>query len=295
LLALLVAVLVVPLTPPRPSAAADPPLKVATSITPIADMIKNVGGDRVDVTAIVPRGVGPEDYDPTPGDATAISQAKVFFANGLGLEEYLANLIESAGNEQIQVVTLSDGLPTLTSFGQGIEEGGNPHLWLNPKNAMAYVDVIRQTLDRIDPAGVPTYDAKAGAYAAQIQALDAALEAQVGQIPPANRFLVSTHDAYPYYADRYGLKYLAIISANPEGDPSAEDYAALVKAVKDNHVKAVFGEAGFSDRFISQLAADTGAKFVPDLYTDTLSEGPPADTYLNQMKSTTDAIVGALK
>src|SRR5438045_4309695 len=115
-------------------------LKVVTSILPIADLIQNVGGDRVQVTALVPPGGEPEDYDPTPADATTVSQARVFFANGLGLETYVDDLTESAGNAQLEAVTLSEGLPTLTSFGQGADEGGNPHLWLDPQNAISYVD-----------------------------------------------------------------------------------------------------------------------------------------------------------
>src|SRR5690348_284497 len=117
--------------PARPSAAQPGPIKIVTSILPLADMIKNVGGDKVDVVAIVPPGGEPEDYDPTPADATAVSKARVFFANGLGLEAYLGDLTKSAGNSRLEVVTLSDGLPTLTSFGQGADQGGNPHTWLD--------------------------------------------------------------------------------------------------------------------------------------------------------------------
>jgi manganese/iron transport system substrate-binding protein len=276
-------------------AVQNSPMKVVTSISPLADLIKNVGGERVDVTSLVPRGAGPEDYDPTPADALKIHGARVFFANGLGLEEYLADLVESVGEKQLAVVQLSEGLPTVTSFGHGVQQGGNPHLWLDPRSAIVYVDVIRQTLDRLDPPGAATYDANAAAYTAQLQALDQEIEQKVAQIPPANRILVSVHDAYPYFAQRYGLRYLAVISANPESDPSAQEYAALLQVVRNNQVKAVFGETGFSERFVSQLAADSGATYVADLYTDTLSEGPPADTYLNLMRSTSDAIVGALK
>ncbi|MCC7103962.1 MAG: zinc ABC transporter substrate-binding protein [Chloroflexi bacterium] len=277
---------------PRPADMQPGRLKVATSITPLADMIERVGGDRVEVVALVPRGARPEDYAPTPANVAVVSTAKVFFANGFGLEDYLTSTIESAGNDQIAVVRLSEGLPVLSSFGGG---SGNPHLWLNPRNGIAYVEVIRQTLGRIDPAGSGVYDTNAAAYTAELQALDAALEQQVAQIPPANRYLVSMHDAYPYYAERFGLKYLAIVSANPGADPSAQDYAALVQVVRDNHVRAVFGEAGFSDRFIRQLAADTGATYVAGLYTDSLSQGPPADTYAHLLQATTDAVVRALK
>src|SRR3954452_2057704 len=152
-----------------PVAAQPTSLKVVTSIMPIADLIRNVGGDRVEVTALVPPGGEPEDYDPTPADAVAVSKAQVFFANGLGLEEFLADLAESAGNSRLEVVTLSDDLPTLGGFGQGADAGGNPHLWLDPNNALSYVDTIARTLDRLDAANAATYDANAARYKAQLQ------------------------------------------------------------------------------------------------------------------------------
>jgi manganese/iron transport system substrate-binding protein len=293
--ALIVVLLVLQASPLRSVRTQAGPLKVVTSITPLADLIKNVGGDRVEVSALVPLGDEPEDYDPSPADATTVAQARVFFANGLGLEAYLDDLIGAAGDPQLEVVTLSEGLPTLGSFGQGAEAGGNPHLWLNPRHAASYVEVVRQTLSRLDPEGEAAYSAQAEAYTKQLLELDRATEQQVQTIPPAQRMLVTTHDAYPYFAERYGLFYLAVISANPGSDPSAQEYAALVKAVRDNGVKAVFGEAGFSDRFISQLAADTGAQYVSDLYTDTLSAGPPADSYLNAMRYNAEKIVEALR
>jgi manganese/iron transport system substrate-binding protein len=295
----LLAVLLVPLvagpvTAPIVSGQGGP-LKVVTTISPIADLIRNVGGNRVQVTSLVPVGDGPEDYDPTPADAAAVAAARIYFANGLGLEEYLEDLIQSSGNTSLQVVALSDGLPTLTGFGQGAEEGGNPHLWMSVRNGMAYVDVIQQTLSQVDPDSAPTYQANAAQYTARLVELDSYIEQQVQSLLPAQRVLVSTHDAYPYFADRYGLRHLAIISANPDSDPTAQEYAALIQTVKDNNVKAVFGEAGFSDRFIAQLAADSGATYVADLYTDTLSKAPPADTYLGLMRYDADQIVAALK
>lgn len=281
---------------PAPRVSAQPaPLKIVTSIHPIADMVQNVGGDRVDVTALVPFGGEPEDYDPTPADATAVSKARVFFANGLGMEEYLDRLVESAGNPQLEVVTLSDGLPTINGFGQGEEEGGNPHMWMDVQNAMSYVDVIQQTLDRVDPPGAATYDANATTYKAKLKLLDQYIQQAVNALPKDRRVLVTTHDAYPYFAKRYGFTYLAVISANPDAEPSAQEYAQLVKTVKDNKVKAVFGETGFNEQTIAQLAADTGATFVGDLYTDTLSEDPPTNTYIGAMEYNADKIVSALK
>jgi manganese/iron transport system substrate-binding protein len=281
---------------PAPRAASQQPtLKVVTSIGPIADLIRNVGGERVEVTALVPPGVEPEDYDPTPADAAAVSRARVFFANGLGLEAYLDNLVQSAGGASLEVVVLSTGAPTITSFGQGNEVGGNPHLWLDPQNAARYVEVIRAALGRIDPASAAAYDANAAAYTTKLSQLDAAIEREVSTLPVERRVLVTTHDAYPYFAKRYGFTYLAVISANPEAEPSAQEYAQLVKTIKDNRVPAIFGEAGFSERTIEQLAADTGAAFVGDLFTDTLSEEAPTNTYLGAMQYNADTIVSALR
>jgi manganese/iron transport system substrate-binding protein len=270
-------------------------LHVVTSIRPIGDLIQNVGGDRVEVIAIVPSGGEPEEYDPTPADALAVSRGRVFFANGLGLEAYLDTLVESAGNAELEVVTLSEGLPTIAGFGQGADRGGNPHLWLDPQNAISYVEVIRATLGRVDPAGASVYDANAAAYTAQLYDLDRAIQEQVSALPADRRVLVTTHDAYPYFAGRYGFTYLAVVSANPGSDPSAQEYAELVKAVRASGVKAIFGEVGFSDRMISLLAQDTGATFVGDLYTDTLGDSAPTDTYLGAMRNNAETIVGALQ
>jgi ABC-type Zn uptake system ZnuABC Zn-binding protein ZnuA len=276
-------------------AAQSGQLKVTTSIRPIADLIQNVGGDHVEVVALVPPGGVPEEYDPTPADAATVGKSRVFFANGRGLEEYLTGMVESAGGSQLEVVTLSEGLPTIASFGQGAEVGGNPHLWLDPQNAIRYVEVIRQTLGRVDPSSAAIYDANAAAYTTKLQQLDASIEQQVGTVPAERRVLVTTHDAYPYFAKRYGFSYLAVISANPGSDPSAQEYAQLVKTVKANRVPAVFGEAGFSERMISQLAADTGAAFVGDLFTDTLTEAAPTNTYIGAMEYNADTVVSALR
>jgi manganese/iron transport system substrate-binding protein len=295
--AMLLALLVIAgLALPTPRVASQQPaLKIVTSIGPLADLIRNVGGERVEVTALVPPGVEPEDYDPTPADAATVSKARVFFANGLGLEAYLDNLVQSAGGPSLEVVTLSAGAPTIISFGQGSQVGGNPHLWLDPQNAIHYVGIVQQTLGRVDPANAATYDANAAAYTTRLTQLDAAIQQQVSTLPVERRVLVTTHDAYPYFAQRYGFTYLAVISASPDAEPSAQEYAQLVKTIKENRVPAIFGEAGFSERTISGLAADTGAAFVGSLFTDTLSEEPPTNTYLGAMQYNADTIVNALR
>src|SRR5262249_20681092 len=136
------------------------------------------------------------------------------------------------------------------------------HLWLDPQNAISYVDTIQQTLSRVDPANAASYQANADRYTAQLKALDASIQQEVAALPPAQRVLVTTHDAYPYFAKRYGFTYLAATNANPDAGPSAQESAKLVKTVRDSTVKAVFGETGFSEQITSQLAPATGATFV---------------------------------
>jgi manganese/iron transport system substrate-binding protein len=195
------------------------------------------------------------------------------------------------------VVTLSDGLPVLGKGGENPEyrEAGNPHLWLNPRNAIAYVETIRDTLVSLDPANAETYRANADRYRRELEALDGEIAASIATIPAARRKLVTFHDSFPYYCDRYGLEDLAVVSIDPESEPSAADYAELVRLVRRDNVRAIFGEAGFSARTVQQLAADTGATFAPSLYSDTLGSTPDTDTYVKIMRWNTRTIVDNLK
>jgi ABC-type Zn uptake system ZnuABC Zn-binding protein ZnuA len=265
------------------------PLNVVTTTTVFADIVKNVGGDRISVSSIVPPGVGPEDFEPKPDDAVKLSDAALIVSNGVGLDDFLQRLLTSAGGDHPQLV-LGEGIPTITIDGEP-----NPHFWLDPTLVKQYyLPAIAAKLSEIDPAGATTYQANSTAYGQQLDALDAELMAKFDQLPPENRKLVTFHDAFPYFARHYGFELVGVILANVGQEPSAAELAALVETVKGAHVKAVFSESQFSPELAQTLAQEAGIEHVvTTLYNDAL--GPaPADTYLGMMRWNADQIVGAL-
>jgi zinc/manganese transport system substrate-binding protein/manganese/iron transport system substrate-binding protein len=273
-----------------PATGAPNALRVITTTTVFADIVQNVGGDRVVAKSIIPPGVGPEDYEPKPDDAKLLQDAGLIVSNGVGLDDFLEKLLTSAGGEHARLV-LGDGIPTLTVDGEK-----NPHFWLDPTLVKQYyLPAITSKLSQVDPAGKATYEANAASYGEQLDSLDAELRTTFAQIPAENRKLVTFHDAFPYFARHYGFELVGVILENPGQDPSAADLAALVEKVKAAHVKAVFSEAQFSPKLAQTLAQEAGiTQVVTTLYNDAL--GPaPADTYLGLMRWNADQIVAALK
>lgn len=289
---------------------------VITSISPLADLIKEVGGDRIQVISLVPTGSDPHTYEPTPDAVRQMATAKLFFANGVGQEAYLEKLVENSQNQDLRTVVLADGLQIkgiedLDSEHEGEEvhkeddvhiEGdghdhsqGNPHLWLDVKNAQNYVEKIRDTLIETYPQDQEIFTANAESYLQELSSLDQWIQEQINTIPQENRDLIVYHDAWVYYTDRYGLTVLRPVVHGEESEPSAKEYAQLIELVKENNVKAIFGEVGFNTKLILQLAQETGVKVVDDLYNDTLGATPETDSYIDIMKHNTNAIVSALK
>ena len=266
-------------------------LKVVTTTTVFADIVQNVGGSRVAATSIIPPGVGPEDYEPKPDDAKKLTDAKLIVSNGVGLDDFLNDLLASGTGGQTPHLILGDGIPVLTVDGEE-----NPHFWLDPTLVKQYyLPALAAKLTELDPDGKTTYDANVASYGAQLDTLDAELMAKIATIPEANRKLVTFHDAFPYFAKHYGFELVGVILENPGQEPAAADLAALVDKVKAASVKAVFSEAQFSPKLAETLAQEAGiTTVVTTLYNDAL--GPaPADTYLGLMRWNVDQIVPALK
>jgi ABC-type Zn uptake system ZnuABC Zn-binding protein ZnuA len=276
---------------PTASAPTTRTLKVVTTTSVFANIVQAIGGDRVAVSSIVPPGVGPEDYEPKPDDAKSLAGARLVVSNGVGLDDFLDNLLVSGSAEGTPRLVLGEGIPTLTVDGET-----NPHFWLDPTIVKAfYVPAIADHLSAIDSAGKATYAANAAAYGAQLDALDADLKAKVDEIPPANRKLVTFHDAFQYFARHFGFELVGVLLRNPGQEPTAADLAALVAKIKAAGVKAVFSEAQFNPRLSETLAQEAGVEtVVTTLYNDAL--GPaPADTYLGLMRWNVDQIVAALR
>ncbi len=269
-------------------------LRAVTTMSVLADVIRQVGGERVAVQNVIPLGAGAEDYQPTPQDAQVIARADVLFFNGHGLESWLDDLFESAGKPGLRRVELSAGLPALDVDGAAFQ-GGNPHFWLNPQHVISYVAVIRDTLGALDPAGTADYTARAARYTAELQALDSEIAAQIATIPAADRKMVTNHDAFPYFAQRYGLTVIGNILGNPEAEPAAGDLAALVQRLRAAQVKAVFTESQYSPKLVQTIAAETGISVVANLYTNSLGSDAATGSYVAMMRYDVATIVSALR
>jgi ABC-type Zn uptake system ZnuABC Zn-binding protein ZnuA len=266
-------------------------LKVVATTTIFADIVQNIGGDRVTVTSIIPPGVGPEDYEPKPNDAKLLNDARLIVSNGVGLDDFLEKLLSSGAAGQTPRLVLGEGVPVLTVDGEA-----NPHFWLDPTLVKQYyLPKIVGKLSELDPDGKASYEANAAAYGSQLDALDAKLKATIQEIPQANRKLVTFHDAFPYFARHYGFEIVGVVLENVGQEPTAAELATLVDKVKAASVKAVFSEAQFSPKLSQTLAQEAGiTSVVTTLYNDSL--GPaPADTYLGVMRWNVDQIVKALK
>jgi ABC-type Zn uptake system ZnuABC Zn-binding protein ZnuA len=271
-----------------PSGAAR--LNVVATTTVFADIVRNVGGDRISVDSIIPAGAGPEDYEPKPDDAKKLANADLIVSNGVGLDDFLDGLIDAAGEGSAARLVFGDGLDTILVDGQP-----NPHFWLDPSIvADHYVPAIAAKLIELDPAGKATYDVNSAAYAAQVRQLDEANKAALEKIPPANRKLVTSHDAFPYFARHYGFEIIGVILQNVGQEPTSAELAQLIEKVKAAHVRAVFSEAQFSPELAQALADEAGVtQVVTTLYNDTVGP-PPADTYLKLMEWNVNEIVKAL-
>jgi ABC-type Zn uptake system ZnuABC Zn-binding protein ZnuA len=270
-------------------------VEVAATTTQVADLARNVAGERAEVTGILAPNSDPHEYEPKPSDAEAVAGADLILQSGGDLDLWLDQVVESAGTDA-PVVSLIDSAQTI----EGSEDGAtelDPHWWQDPENTIAAVDQIRASLDQVDPAGAEEYDANAAAYTAKLKRLDAAIAACVERLSPAERKLVTSHDALGYYADRYGFEVIgaAIPALTTQAQASAGETADLVDLINRERVNAVFPEAGVSAELEQAIAAETGAEVGGELWADALGpEGSSGATYLEAMAANTQTIVDGL-
>jgi ABC-type Zn uptake system ZnuABC Zn-binding protein ZnuA len=277
-------------------------LSVLATTSIVGDIVKNVGGEPIDLEVLLPLGTDPHAFDPTPRDLARVADADVIIVNGLGLETFLAKMLKSAGSG-IPVVVVSKGVETrhLEETEARVEEPqhdeDDPHVWLTPANAKVFVDNIEHALSALDPAHTATYQANAAAYRMELETLDNWVQTQIDMIPPENRQLVTDHDTFGYYAERYGLEMVGAVlpGYSTISEPSAQELAALQNAIKQYGVKAVFVGSTVNPVLAKRIAEDTGIQLVL-LYTGSLGEaGSGAATYVDYIRYNTQAIVEALK
>jgi ABC-type Zn uptake system ZnuABC Zn-binding protein ZnuA len=262
----------------------------------LADIAQNVAGDRLAVGSLIPVDADPHAYQPSPQDAVRIENAGVLIINGANLEAFIAPLLQNTTGKQ-RVITASAGL-TPRSDPSGQNPLGDPHFWLDPNNVIIYVENIRDGFSQVDPAGGSVYAANAQKYIVELQDLDTWIKEQVQLVPQAHRQLVTNHETFGYFAERYGFKVIGAIvpSITSGAAPSAQELAALIKQIHSNGTPAIFLEAGTNPQIADQIASEAGVKVVTGLFTHSLSSpGGPAATYITMMKYDVTAIVEALK
>jgi ABC-type Zn uptake system ZnuABC Zn-binding protein ZnuA len=276
------------------------PLKVLAIESFLADIAQNVAGKRVKIETLMPLGIDPHAYQPTPQDVVRIAESRILIINGAHFEEWLDETLQNAGGNYA-VVEASAGLdsrkPT-TNEALDPDHAGDPHFWLDPTKAISYVENIRDGLTKADPAGAEIYTANAELYIAKLVELDNWIMAQVSQIPPEKRLLVTNHESFGYFADRYGFGIAGTVipSTSSEASPSAQQMAALIDTIRQMGVRAIFLETGANSKLADQIAQETGAKVVTNLYTHSITAGGgEASSYIEMMKHNVRLIVEALK
>jgi ABC-type Zn uptake system ZnuABC Zn-binding protein ZnuA/ABC-type Mn2+/Zn2+ transport system permease subunit len=268
----------------------DKPVVVATT-TQLGDFARQVGGNAVQVHQILQPNTDPHEYEPRPDDIRATAGAKVVLESGDGLDAWMKKVVEQAGGDP-QVVTVGDAARTQVA-GEG-SEPTDPHWWHDPRNAEAAVERIRAALGEALPANKESFDTRAAAYVTKIDALDKRLDACFGSVPAGERKLVTSHDAFNYFAKRYGIRFIGAIvpSQSTEAQPSAGDVARLVQQVKREHVRAIFLESSVNSKLAKAVAAQTGAIGNLTLYGDTLGpKGSAGATYVGMEQANGNAMM----
>jgi manganese/iron transport system substrate-binding protein len=283
------------LLPGSGGAQADAPdFKVATTFTVIADMARNVAGDTAEVVSITKPGAEIHNYQPTPGDIIAASDADLILWNGLHLELWFEKFFERLGD--VPSAVLTEGIEPMP-IGEGPYSGKpNPHAWMSFSDALIYIDNIRDALSEHHPAGAETYKANAERYKAEIAAARDEIRAIIDTIPEERRWLVTSEGAFSYLARDLGLNelYLWPINADQQGTP--KQVRKVIDAVREHHVPAVFSESTVSDKPARQVARETGVRYGGVLYVDSLSEADgPVPTYLDLLRVTAETIARGLR
>jgi zinc/manganese transport system substrate-binding protein len=290
-----------------PLPATGRPLEVVASFSILADLAQRVGGERVRVHALVGAGADAHVYQPTAADARLLGRAALVVVNGLGFEGWIDRLIASAGYRGPRVVASAGVVPLTASHeGHGAVHGhahghrgagkdADPHAWQDLANARRYVDNIAAALTAADPAGAAVYAANAAAYKTEIDALDAEIRKLLGALAPERRTVVTSHDAFAYFARAYGMRFVAPAGASTDSEATAADVAKLIRQIRREKIPAVFLENVSDPRLLERIRAESGARIGGTLYSDALSAASgPAATYLAMMRHNAKTLAEAL-
>ena len=285
-----------------PSPEVDKKLQVVTTTTFVGDVVGIIGGEAIDLTVLLEPGQNPHSYQPVPQDMVKVSKADLIFANGLGLEDFLDDLLGGTGKADELVIVSEQIIPLegLDPGHEGDDEGQahdqDPHVWFDPNNVLSWTEIITDTLVENDPEHAEIYLENAAQYREELKGLDSWIQEQVANIPEENRKLVTDHTVFGYFIEQYGFTQVgAVIPAlTTEAETSGQQLSSLIDIIRENNVKAIFIGVDFNPSLSDMIAHDTGAELVP-LYFGSLSQGAPAESYLTFMQYNVETIVNALQ
>ena len=276
-------------------AAAQDKVKIVATFSILADFVKNVGGERVEVRALVGPNSDAHVYQPSPTDAKMLAEAKLVFANGLGFEGWMERLVKASGSKATMVVATRGVKLRKSENEHGHDGGADPHAWQSVENAKIYVANIRDALSAADPAGKSLYGANAAAYLARLDTLDADVKAAVEKIPAERRKIITTHDAFGYFAATYKVLFIAPQGVSTESEVSARDVAKIITQIRKQKIPAVFLENVTDDRLLKRIGAESGARIGGTLYSDALTDDKgAAPTYIDMMRHNVKQLAEAL-
>lgn len=271
-------------------AGAERPLRVVASFSILADMLRNVGGDEVEVFALVGPDADAHVFEPRPADARRLAQADLVVVNGLGFEGWIDRLVGTSGYRG-PVIVASEGVAARRVAG-----APDPHVWQDLRHAQRYVQNLRDALVRARPGQAAAFEARTQAYLERMAALDAQVRRSLDSVPAQRRRVITSHDAFGYFSAAYGVEFLAVQGRSTDSEPSAADVARLIRQIRAQRVGAVFVENISDPRLVQRIAREAQATVGGRLYSDALSApGTEADTYLKFFAHNADTIARALK
>ncbi|MGH8067957.1 MAG: metal ABC transporter substrate-binding protein [Candidatus Entotheonellia bacterium] len=281
--------------------AAAAPLRVITSIPPVTDLVRQVGGDAIRLQTLVPAGVSSHTFQPTPGDVQYLTQADLVILNGLNLELAIEKLLRCCGNPKATLLKLGDHTISQEEWMFGFsfpksQGNPNPHLWLDVEIARRYVELIRDQLCVLDPEHDEQYRSNAIRTLDHLSHLDRCITTAIGTIPPHARNLVTYMDAWPYFAKRYGLNVLAVVQPANFAEPSAREVARIVEQLRKGNVPAIFGSEIFPSKVPEKIAREAGVRYITPLHDEVLPgvPGEPKHSYYGMMELNVATIVVGL-
>ncbi len=264
-------------------------LKVVTTFTVIQDIAQNVGGDAAIVESITKPGAEIHEYEPTPQDIVKAQSADLVLRNGMNLESWFERFLTQLKDKPS--VTVSEGITPISIYDGPYKDKPNPHAWMSGKNALIYIENIRNAFVLHDPANAEIYNANAKSYAEKIMALDKPLRERLAKVPESQRWLVTSEGAFSYLAHDYGFKELYLWAMNQDEQGSPKQIRKVIDGVRKHHIPVVFSESTVSDKPAKQVAKETGARYGGVLYVDSLStQDGKVPTYIDLLKVTVTTI-----